>query len=415
MLFELREPGSFRICATPECEHEAVNLIEALSQSVPDALGSAQPLGIILTGSLSRGEGTLAKDIDGKVRWLSDVECLVVFEDDCSISREVRAALEDAAQRLTDQSRAQARDLKIQLSAIRASSIATMRPSIFKCELLRHGKLIWTRSPGVLLTCDRDTDAAIPRQDALRLLSNRIMELIPPRLKLADETQDNNRAYALNKFWIDAGTSLSVFLNCYRPNYAERSRAVGDVLTSNLHSLNLRSAHYVARKVCEATNVKLGRARVGLDATERDFADAARVGADLWYWQTDQLLSLARPSDARDWLEIAARLRRLQTTRQRIRDWLRLAARMKGIRVPTVNGLWQILRAGSFGSAIYAAGCSLQFFWDEVASGQKRGVTIAQSLGNVLGVNGESSTAGRRQLAERTFRYWEYHLRDSSL
>jgi len=135
----------------------------------------------------------------------------------------------------------------------------------------------------------------------------------------------------------------------------------------------------------------------------------------LWYWQTDRLLSTAPPSDAPDWREIAARLRRLQTTRQRIRDWSRLAVRTKGIRVPALSGVWQILRAGSFGSAIYAAGCLLQFFWDEVASGQKRGVAIAQSLGNVLGVNGESSTAGRRQLAERTFRYWEYHLRDSAL
>jgi hypothetical protein len=415
MFFQLHEPGSFRMCATPECEHEAVKFIEALSQSVPDALGSASPLGIILTGSLSRAEGTLTRDSDGKVRWLSDVECLVVFQDDCSISREVRAALENAAQGLTDRSRAQATGLKVQLSAIRARSIVTMRPSIFKCELLQHGKLIWARSPGVPLTCDRETDAVIPRQDALRLLSNRVMELIPPRLKLADGAQDNDLAYALNKFWLDAGTSLSVFLNCYQPNYAERSRAVGNCLISNCHSLNLRTAHYVARKVCEATNVKLGRAPVGLDVTERDFADAAGVGADLWYWQTDQLLSTASSSDAPDWREIPARLRRLQTTRQRIRDWSRLAVRTKGIRVPTVNGIWQILRAGSFGSAIYAAGCLLQFFWDEVASGQKRGVTIAQSLGNVLGVNGESSTAGRRQLAERTFRYWEYHLRDSSL
>lgn len=415
MLFELHEPGSFRICATPECEHEAVNFIEALSQSIPGALGNAQPLGIILTGSLSRGEGSLTRDCDGKVRWLSDVECLVAFEDDCPISREVRAALEDAAQRLTDRSHAQATGPKIQLTAIRASSIATMRPSIFKRELLQHGKLIWTRSPGVFLACDSESDAAIPRQDALRLLSNRIMELIPPRLKLADGTPDNAPAYALNKFWLDAGTSLSVFLNCYQPNYAERSRAVGDYLTSNFHSLNLRTARHVARKVCEATNVKLGRAPLELDVTERDFADAAGVGADLWYWQTDQLLSLAAPSDSADWREIAARLRRLQTTRQRIRDWSRLVIRTKGIRVPTVSGVWQILRAGSFGSAIYAAGCLLQFFWDEVASGQNRGVAIAKSLGNVLGVNGESSTTGRRRLAERTFRYWEYHLRDNSL
>src|SRR4029077_6576207 len=100
----------------------------------------------------------------------------------------------------------------------------------------------WTRSPGVPLTCDPDINGAIPHQDALRLLSNRIMELIPPRLKLADGAQGNDLAYALNKFWLDAGTSLSVFLNCYQPNYAERSRAVGNCLISNCHTLNLRTA-----------------------------------------------------------------------------------------------------------------------------------------------------------------------------
>lgn len=416
MLFELQEPGSFRLCATPECENEAFIVITALAQSVTDALGSsAQPLGIILTGSLSRGEATLTREDDGKVRWLSDVECLIVFSDNCLISRDVRAALKDAAERVTDQARRGAKNLKIQLSGIRAGSITNMRPSIFKCELLEHGKLIWARPQGIHWTCDRDGDAAVPQQDALRLLSNRIMELIPPRLKLSDGIQDTDLAYALNKFWLDAGTSLSVFLNCYRPSYAERAQKLNDFLTSNGHSLGPGSAHYVARRVCEATDVKLGRARLKLDITEQDFAEAAGIGSDLWYWQTDQLLSQTARPDTPGWYEIAPRLRRLQTPGQRMRDWARLAISTRGIQVPAISGVWQVLRAGSPGSAIYAAGCLLQFFWDEVASGQNPGMAIAQSLGRMLGVRAESSTTGRRELAERTFRYWECHLRDNSL
>jgi len=125
------------------------------------------------------------------------------------------------------------------------------------------------------------------------------------------------------------------------------------------------------------------------------------------------MLSLSRKGS--DWREVPRRLRLLETPSQRLHDWGRLLVRTKGIRMPSWRGAFEILRGGSFGSSIYSAACLLHFFWDEVGTGLAPGNEIAETLGAILGVSGESGMRGRRELAGRIFHSWQCHLRDNPL
>jgi hypothetical protein len=80
-MFESSPPGSFPLCANPSFEPYAARQLRALVEVVSHRLSDFRPLGVVLTGSLARGEAALAAGEDRRTRWLSDIECIVVFAD----------------------------------------------------------------------------------------------------------------------------------------------------------------------------------------------------------------------------------------------------------------------------------------------------------------------------------------------
>ena len=107
----------------------------------------------------------------------------------------------------------------------------------------------------------RSSGAEISKHDAFRLLNNRIIEQIAVRSEYADRTSDSTAtAYSLAKFWIDLGTSLSVFLGCYRPGYRSRQKPVEDALRAHQEILG---DEMCGRLICRFRNAmaqKLGQA-----------------------------------------------------------------------------------------------------------------------------------------------------------
>ena len=59
--FKLSEPGTFRLCSDRSYEHKALKKIVELAEAVPREVSRFDPLGVILTGSFARGEGSLIR------------------------------------------------------------------------------------------------------------------------------------------------------------------------------------------------------------------------------------------------------------------------------------------------------------------------------------------------------------------
>src|SRR5262249_16389506 len=149
-----------------------------------------------------------------------------------------------------DEPARKAKGLHIELSPILANRLRSLRPSIFAAELIEHGKLLRRFDDEEIPMPRRfDVTPAILGRDALRLLNNRIMEQVAD---LASKTAPSPyEEYLASKFWIELGTSLSVFLGCYRTTYKSRYVALQSAL-ANGQRLAVPEGGLLIRKISEA-------------------------------------------------------------------------------------------------------------------------------------------------------------------
>jgi hypothetical protein len=408
-MMEVCPPGAFALCANSAFEQEALRLLKKAAGLVREATQGLGAVGLILTGSFARGEATLVSDSNAGTRWLSDVECLLAFR----ASRSTQTALFSAVRRIEDAMNNDAanlsRGVRIELSPISVRQLARLRPGIFTRELAEHGKLLW--GDPVALRSSRQASGAveIPIGDGFRLLNNRIVEQVAARLASESGSFESlATGYEIHKFWNEIITSLSVFLGCYRTSYRERQESVESVLEQKPGLLDPGVAEIVIRNGRQAIAAKCGVAGVKVAEPYESFRIAARTAAIVWDWESRRMLRDDCPSFG--WDSVVTRLRRLEPLGQRARDWARLLIRPERRDYRKVSVLKTAFCAGSFANVIYASGCLLDFFWEEIGIDGEAGRRISALLRNLLHV-GHRCAATRRELAESTVAAWERHLR----
>jgi hypothetical protein len=416
-MFEVHQPGSFPLCVDPRFQGDAVRDLDRVSQLVRKATLSLPVVGLILTGSVARGEGTLITDQKTRTRWLGDLECLlIVLPGGPASARRIDDILHHVETELNDDFRNRGRGLKIGVTRMVSSRMAGLRPSIFNREFLEHGKLLWG-TPSALPIPDWWTAGTheVPARDALRLLNNRILQQITARIRQeTGDSQPLSAEYAVSKFWIELATSLSVFLGCYRTTYRERHAAIESLLTSQPEILGREFSELLVAQLREAMAVKFGETPRVRGLACHGFDEVARVASRVWFWETARMLD-ADPDDS-DWRLVIRRLRHLETTSQRARDWMRLLVRDRGLRrlTPyTIRTVKAALRTGSLANAIYASGCLLEFFWNEIGQEREPGPQIAQTLGAFFDVHSGSGKMRRLMLTQSAQTAWDRHLRFS--
>jgi predicted nucleotidyltransferase len=182
--------------------------------------------GLILTGSAARGEAAIVPHPERTV-WLSDLDMLVVVDDSANIERE-RVSLNQLSVDVSRDLRDQGIEVAVELKPAPHRYFRSVRPSLFGYELMACGRQLWG---------DRDELCAIPRfhwneiprEDAWRLLSNRMVECLdymadPCRLSLPAQM------HVLTKQYLDLLTSLSLFSGAYAPEYRRRVAALPEVI-----------------------------------------------------------------------------------------------------------------------------------------------------------------------------------------
>lgn len=408
--FGLWSPGSFEACGNSAGQSEAAGELRHLAEETRAATAAFDPLGLILTGSLARGESSIVERAGGRMRWLSDIECIAVFPDKLRDFSSVNRALRALELSLNTDAERMERNVRVEVRAITAAKLARMRETIFSRELFENGRLLWGVPERLAMPRWVSQPPAIPALDALRLLANRTVERVEFRLACEACAPDpTTLAYNSAKFWIDLGTSLSIFLGCYRPNYHERASALEERLRGKPQVFDAGAGELFLGRLREAMETK--RAAVPDDGhgALASFEDGTSAAKALLAWETDRLITGG--VNAEGWRAIPERFRRVESSWQRLRDWARLWLRTRsGGRFATA---WPSLMAtyGSPTAAIYSAACLLDFFWKESASGDAPGDAICRSLGRLFGVEGPMSAATRRRLARATVSAWIAHVR----
>jgi hypothetical protein len=408
--FSLSPPGTFALTADPAFQDEVRHELERLLDRLRGCAAASCVAGVLLTGSFARGEGTVIPRPRIKSRWLSDVECLVVIRGGIVSKQEIDRSLRQIELESNSDCGNAARGIKVELRAILPEGMLRLRPTIFTQELCEHSKLLWGDPAAIPVPHEPALGEAISKHDAFRLLNNRIVEQIAVRSEYSDRTGDSTAvAYSLVKFWIDLGTSLSVFLGCYRPGYQSRQKPVEDALRAHPEILGPEMSGRLISRFHDAMAQKLCQTGFPSGDLACEFSEAVEIARATWNWESGQLSGTS--TDAGDWRGIFARLRSLETAAQRLRDWARVLRQPSGLRQLGPRAMLAAARVGSLATLIYGTGCVIDFFWDEIGSEKGRGTEMAAELCRSLAVDAVDTSERRRLLTRATIGAWERHLR----
>jgi hypothetical protein len=312
---------------------------------------------VVLAGSLARDEATWRTD---GITWsaLGDAEFLLVFTDTAPLPdlREVQ----ELAQRIDSHLAGLGIVCPITLSPVHATYLRRLRPAIFAYELRTSGQVVWGDATVLSLTPPFPA-SAIPREDAWRLLCNRLVE----QLEVAPEMSDASIAptepalYRTVKLHLDMATSFLVFVGGYEPTYRQRAERLSD-----LARRESRTDRYPFRlepfarivSTCAAWKLEGGEGPAPEGVTWDGVIERARR---LWRWELAQLGG-ASP-DLPDQALLEAWLRRQPAT-DRARGWLHVLRKCGWQQSWRRWPRWaHLARRGSPRYLVYSAACRLLF------------------------------------------------------
>jgi hypothetical protein len=272
---------------------------------------------VILTGSLARGEATLVGQA-GRTVLLGDAEFLLFFAPHALLPamQELEALCRQAEGALL----AQGVVAHISLSAGHPDYLRALPPHIFAYELRTCGQVVWGDS-NLLSLISLFPPTEIPFEDAWRLLSNRMVELLEPGAEPAAGM------YRTIKLYLDMATSFLVFVGEYAPTYRERADRLRSFMDRGNPGFTspIRPREFVSRvDLCTRLKLEPSALRAHPDLvsgpTAARFASEAVTHARLlWRWELDRLTGAgAELSDD----ELLDAWMRMQPLAERLRGWL---------------------------------------------------------------------------------------------
>lgn len=321
------------LCASPR--HAAViqNVIDASADFVVARVPPSGLEALVLTGSFARGEGSVL-EVDNHLRVLGDLEFFLVSSSSVD-DRALRTRLAGLSREATARYGAGDVRVDIEFGSLELDHLRhRARPSIFLYDLVRHGRVVRGRAD-VLSDVPPFGPANIPREDALSLLFNRLIEQLD-----AYERAGHLQGEALldlvqqrHKLVLDLAGSALAFQGWHTSSYALRPSAFAR-LTAATPALARRLPGHFQRDLALAARSKIDPAvmkaqdRVPAELGVREqrawirqrIVEGVPAAAALLAWELERLLGrsgplpllldrfLATPSWSRrawDWAKVA--------------------------------------------------------------------------------------------------------------
>jgi len=285
-------------------------------------------ISLVLTGSLARQEATLARSAEGW-KLLGDAEFLVVIRRNCRLpSPDVVEALKE---RIVSRLLSQRIQATLDFAAVYEKYFRRLPHHIFTYELRAFAKIVWGE-PGVLAMIPEFTPDRIQREDAWRMLCNRMIEHLQFVVDLLNgTTQLSPRLhYATIKLFLDMGTSYLVFANAYEPTYRGRAERLELLAKQELQN---RAAPFRLKEfailVANCTTWKLAGGEMPPDLRPEFWRESIRYASSLWNWEVIQMTkSSSDPSPDALYNELALTL----TSLQKVRGWAHVVTQSGGLK-----------------------------------------------------------------------------------
>jgi len=323
------------------CHGQKENLIgsQILSQCLNrliEVRGSQHGIiSLVLTGSLSRGEGTVLCGPDGRVQVLGDVEFLVVYPRNENLPLR-RKELHKMANLIEKALSKEGISCELDFTPVQPDFFRRLKPTIFNFELRQYGKVVWGK-PDLLEEIPAMKPSDIPKLDAFYLLCNRMIEQLILYQSLKSGIVSHpplQEFYQLIKIYIDMAGSFLTFIGQYEPSYKSRLTAFSH-LREDLSYVELRpffNGFY--DRLAYATSFKLLPDQQKLQSENSElfspeatryllklFSETIDNVKTLWIWE---IKNLAKPSGDEDLRDLEEQFLKTLSLKARCRSWAKL-------------------------------------------------------------------------------------------
>jgi hypothetical protein len=314
---------------------------------------------IILTGSMARDEASFEDDSE-RIVVRGDAEFLLVFTKTVRVpsAQVIEQQVKVAESRLIERNIR----CKICLSPVSTAFLEGIVPHIFGYELRCCGRVVWGDRDALARVPAFDAKE-IPLDDAVRLLCNRIVELL--ELVALSGPESMQAQYATVKLYLDMATSFLVFAGGYRPTYRDRLEEIKDLAKVTSADAPFSLPEF-AQSVEFSTQVKLSSCdqspsafTTDSETSEHFLTDAIQFAHLLLRWELQRLLKLGAGISDEDLL---ARWADSQPWSFRLRGWARV---FRDTTTTTTRNNWTrwlgLARHTSPRQGVYSAACLLFF------------------------------------------------------
>ena len=275
---------------------------------------------IVLTGSLARDEATFARTAR-KYKVLGDAEFMVVLKKGQTLPK--AASLRALREQMEEDLRRQGILCKVDLSAVSPDYFRRLAPHILSYELKHCGRVIWG-DEDVLRSIPEISATDLSREDAVRLLCNRLVELLEcaPEIFNGRNSISVKLHYKLVKLYLDMAASLLVFLRCYAPTYRERAQILTRLAIQHAGTAcDPIEIVPFAELVADCTHWKLAK-HDGFEAgPDVSWCEAVQCAHSLWRWELIHLTG--SPESIAD-EELFQAWKRSQPRQANLRGWARV-------------------------------------------------------------------------------------------
>jgi hypothetical protein len=319
---------AFSLCR--DARHEPA--VRRVVDGCADFLAARLPgklVGLVLTGSFSRGEGSVLP-VDDHLRVLGDIEFLVVVPR-LADYRALRRRVGDWGREASAQLGAPGVSVDIEFGPVEIGYLRhRARPSIFVYDLATHGKVVW--GPADLLRAiPAFGPENIPREDAVHLVFNRTIEQLEAYDRLDGLAGEAllDVAYQRVKLVLDLAGSALAFAGAHATSYAERPAAFARLL-ERTPALAARLPATFESELERAACAKLdpgaepllppGDAATQRAWLRRRIVEGVPALTAFLVWELEQLTDTRAPLST-----LLARWAALPSRRRRLREWLKLA------------------------------------------------------------------------------------------
>lgn len=249
---------------------------------------------IILTGSFSRGEGTVFLSSNGSFRPYSDIELMIALSTNVDFRR-ARKKLHLLSKEISQKLKDNGLFFEVTFGGVNRRYLRRSKPQIFTFELQKYGKIIWGDND-ILNEMPPLEKKAIPKKDAINLLFNRMLEQLInyERIQRGEDEEKGDAIYHINKGYLDIAGSVLVFEGQYESGYLKRAGVFQDCFKEIDFPCLDKETKDLAEKVRKAAEFKLNPSLQLMDETaiKENWKDLSDYFRTIWIWESNRYLGM---------------------------------------------------------------------------------------------------------------------------